>query len=238
MSINLQLTLARSPTGRHLLLNGFVGLTPPERQLLNTVNGSRTRKDLLSIIGQDADDLVNQMITQGLLLEYPVLPCLLIPDPSSVQWAHTQDELPRDLPSAQLAMRLEILARQEGVSASVTTKISTVVKVSKLRGKRSLVATKMYTIDMLKLMLSPTSSAYISAIQSSTDPTEMMQYVLSAMQYFQARSAPSYAAKVMCHLHEVIPVEYLEQLDLMIFDVLMSEEQHDSYSGVETHEHA
>ena len=221
----MQLTLARSSTGRHLLMNDFEGLSKPERQLLNTVNGSRTRKELLAIIGQDADALVNQMITQGLLIEYPLLPLLLIPDPASNQWAHTQGGLFQDDPATQLAMRLEILTTQHGMPAEVSTKISTVLTVSKFRGKRSIVATKMYTLDMLKLVLSSTGETYISAIQNSVNANEMMAHVMSAMQYFQTHSSPNYAVKVMCHLQEVVPVEYLEQIDLMIFNALIAEEK-------------
>ena len=224
--ITLQLALTKSPTGRHLLMNDCEGLSTPERQLLNTVNGSRTRKQLLAIIGQDADVLVNQMITEGLLIEYPLLPSELIPDPASSQWADTQGVLPQDDPAAQPAVRLEILTKQHGMRAAVTTKISTVLKnVSEFRGRRSIVATKMYTIDMLKLVLSTTSATHISAIQCSANANEMMVHVMSAMQYLQTYSSPNYVAKVMCHLQEVVPVEYVEQIKLMIFNALMAEEK-------------
>jgi hypothetical protein len=216
------MSLAKSPLGRHLLLNGLVGLTDVERQLLTGVNGSRTRQELFAITGVDSEALVDRMITHGLLVEFPTLPPLLWPDPSSVQWAATQDVVAQDSSRPELATRLEAPANTPGLPVALTA------KVSKARGKRSVVATKMYTVNMLNLVRSPDSAAHLSAVQGSVDEDEMMLHVLSAMQYFISKATPSYAAKVMSHLQEVVPVEYLEQLDQLIFQTLMADAKLDS----------
>ena len=48
---------------------------------------------------------------------------------------------------------------------------------------------------------------------------------MPAIQYFQTYSSPNYADKVMCRLQEVVPVEYLEHIELMIFNALIAEEK-------------
>lgn len=56
---------------------------------------------------------------------------------------------------------------------------------------------------------------------------------MPALQYFQNYSLPNYpitqlpnyAVKVMCHLQDVMPVEYWEQIELMIFNALIAEEK-------------
>ena len=81
--------------------------------------------------------------------------------------------------------------------------------------RRSIVAAKMYLIDMLQLQRSPTAAELRLAIQSTSDPHEILERLLVALEYLLSVATPSYGARVFMRVEEVLPEELLPRLERM-----------------------
>ena len=79
--------------------------------------------------------------------------------------------------------------------------------------RRSIVAAKMYLIDMLQLQRSPTAAEMRLAIQSTSDPHEIVERLLGALEHLLSVATPSYGARVFMRVEEVLPEEWLPRLE-------------------------
>jgi len=79
--------------------------------------------------------------------------------------------------------------------------------------RRSIVAAKMYLIDMLQLQRSPTAAELRLAIQSTSDPHEIVERLLFALEYLLSVATPSYGARVFMRVEEVLPEDLLPRLE-------------------------
>ena len=79
--------------------------------------------------------------------------------------------------------------------------------------RRSIVAAKMYLIDMLQLQRSPTAAELRLAIQSTSDPHEIVERLLVALEYMLSVATPSYGARVFMRVEEVLPEDLLPRLE-------------------------
>ena len=79
--------------------------------------------------------------------------------------------------------------------------------------RRSIVAAKMYLIDMLQLQRSPTAAEMRLAIQSTSDPHEIVERLLVALEHLLSVATPSYGARVFMRVEEVLPEELLPRLE-------------------------
>jgi hypothetical protein len=75
--------------------------------------------------------------------------------------------------------------------------------------RRSLVATKIYCVDMLQLIRAPGAAEVMRSIQSSDSEAELMRNVKRCVVYLQENAAQSYASKVEARLAEIVPQQYL-----------------------------
>jgi hypothetical protein len=78
--------------------------------------------------------------------------------------------------------------------------------------RRSLVAAKMYLIDMLQLQRTPTSAELRLAIQSTSDPVLLLDRLLEALDYLVTSTTPSYGERVSARFAEVVPEDALPRL--------------------------
>ena len=78
--------------------------------------------------------------------------------------------------------------------------------------RRSIVAAKMYILDMLQLVRSMEASALAVDIQTSADENELVGHLLRGARHFAEATTPTYAAKVQERLSEVLPEEHLPRL--------------------------
>lgn len=79
--------------------------------------------------------------------------------------------------------------------------------------RRSLVAAKMYLIDMLQLQRTPAAAELRLAIQSTADPHEIVERLLVALEYLLSVATPSYGARVFMRVEEVLPEDLLPRLE-------------------------
>ena len=78
--------------------------------------------------------------------------------------------------------------------------------------RRSIVAAKMYLIDMLQLQRSPTAVELRLAIQSTSEPAALLDRLLDALHYLVGSTPPSYGERVLARFAEVVPEEALPRL--------------------------
>ena len=78
--------------------------------------------------------------------------------------------------------------------------------------RRSLVAAKMYLVDMLQLQRTPTAVELRLAIQSTTDPAQLLDRLFDALDHLVASTTASYGERVRERFAEVLPDEALARL--------------------------
>lgn len=78
--------------------------------------------------------------------------------------------------------------------------------------RRSLVAAKMYLVDMLQLQRNPVAVELRLAIQSTTDPTQLLDRLFDALEHLVANTPPSYGERVRERFAEVVPDEALARV--------------------------
>jgi hypothetical protein len=78
--------------------------------------------------------------------------------------------------------------------------------------RRSLVAAKMYLVDMLQLQRTPTAAELRLAIQSTSDPVVLVERLLEALDHLVAATPPSYGERVHTRFSEVVPEDVLYRL--------------------------
>ncbi|MFZ4289738.1 hypothetical protein [Variovorax sp. HJSM1_2] len=157
--------LVKTEPGREALQRRDRSLSPRERQILVITDGSRTRSQLLDLLGLTAAAPVDRLLQLGYLQSQEKAPAVHMASPDSAPQA-----------------------------------------------RRSLVATKVYCVDMLQLIREPQAAAVVRALQSSLSETELIHNVWQCLRYLQQNTTPSYAAKVGARLAEIVPPQHLEQL--------------------------
>lgn len=78
--------------------------------------------------------------------------------------------------------------------------------------RRSLVAAKMYLVDMLQLQRNPVAVELRLAIQSTTDPAQLLDRLFDALDHLVASTTASYGERVRERFAEVVPDEALARL--------------------------
>jgi hypothetical protein len=80
--------------------------------------------------------------------------------------------------------------------------------------RRSIVAAKMYALDMLRLQRGSDAAAIAAAIHACRNQDELAAHVLQALRHFHAVTSLSYSRRVADQLAEVMPEQYLAELDV------------------------
>lgn len=78
--------------------------------------------------------------------------------------------------------------------------------------RRSLPASRMYLVDMLRLRRDPESSALATRILASRDDAELITHMRAALTHIDRMASGSYAARVRERLAEVMPESLLPAL--------------------------
>lgn len=196
------MSLAKTEKARQALLERSVDLSPRERQALVLCDSRRRLRDLLPLLGQDAADLIGRLMERG-----------YIEDLASGAVANPQMAPSKPL----LAVTRPVAAAAAPVPTAV--KAAAQMPLAAPKPRRSLVATKMYMIDMLQLMRDPDASSLAVSIQSSADEGELAYHLFDALRYIASRTEPSYAARIGERMAQVVPETYLVALEALLLDV-------------------
>lgn len=78
--------------------------------------------------------------------------------------------------------------------------------------RRSLVAAKMYLLDMLQLQRNEQAAALRAAIQAAPGDLALVRQLCEGLRHLQATTAASYAGRVALRLGELLPEAWLSEL--------------------------
>ncbi len=86
--------------------------------------------------------------------------------------------------------------------------------------RRSLAATKMYTMDMLQLLRDMDASGMAVSLHTSDSEAEFMANVFLAVRLISVKSGPSFALRVLAKLQEIVPQAYLAGVETLIAELM------------------
>ncbi len=90
--------------------------------------------------------------------------------------------------------------------------------------RRSLAATKMYTMDMLQLLRDMDASGMAVSLHTSESEAAFMANVLLAVRLISVKSGPSFALRVLAKLQEIVPQAYLAGVEGLIAELMDASE--------------
>ena len=113
----------------------------------------------------------------------------------------------RHLPVASLSRACSVALR-----ACATSPLPSPTLEAAPAKRRSLVAAKMYLVDMLQLQRNPVAVELRLAIQSTNDPAQLLDRLFDALDHLVASTTASYGERVRERFAEVLPDEALARL--------------------------
>ena len=228
--------------GLEILQSRSKTLTVRERQIMVLATGSEASRRMLQTMGEEALHILIKLEDMGLIRpvrtpgasappsasegrpedQRSLLGRLFgareaTPTPSQAPAPIvTRPAVPVAEPMAERAARPVEKNTTPAVAPIVTREEAEPVAAQPARtrpaARRSIVAAKMYILDMLQLVRSMEASALAVDIQTSADENELVGHLLRGARHFAEATNPTYAAKVQERLSEVLPEEHLPRL--------------------------
>ena len=190
--------LAKTPRALAALQAGSrSGLSLRERRALILADGRRRLDELLALLGSDALPLLQRLRGAGLLEEAtqaaPAAPPVQAAPPAArppSPAAHTPAATAAHAPAGTPATTAPPRAGQ----------------------RRSLVAAKLYVVDMLQLQRHPDAVELKARIQFAADQDALLAALLEAVPLLRRLTNPRYGERVAARLQEVLPEDLLPAL--------------------------
>ncbi len=201
------------------------GLSLAERRILIVTDGKRTLNEVMAMLGPDILPAIDRLLKDGYIRPAEVRDAAASAPASGVAGAFTG--LLRATTDALQARTEQIRAgtprpapTQAGI-ASPAQAAGTAPSVAPAgaapapaRGqRRSLVAAKMYMIDMLSLQRDPDAVERKARIQFCGNDDELVEAILDGLQVLLRLTNDSYGQRVLARLGEVLPEPLLPRLD-------------------------
>lgn len=186
--------LAKTPRALAALQAGSrSGLSLRERRALILADGRRRLDELLALLGSDALPLLQRLRGAGLLEEATPAPAATPPVPAAASPAAAP--LPPS-PAVQATPAPPPVATPPGRTGQ----------------RRSLVAAKLYVVDMLQLQRHPDAVELKARIQFAADQNALLAALLEAVPLLRRLTNPRYGERVAARLQEVLPEDLLPAL--------------------------
>ncbi len=209
--------IAKTEKGRDELSVRSKALGARARQVLVLSNGLRTRSEMIGMMGSLSTELIDSLLKDGYITDAS------IPDISTTPvevlsrtgtFFQNPDGTLEPLKRAVMPFEQTTAADSGYAKLAITQEQGTSQETlpPKKSGKRSLAATKMYTIDMLQLSRNADSSAMAVQVHTSDTPDELISHVLASLGLVSRASGPAYALKMALRLQTMIPEVYLPEL--------------------------
>jgi hypothetical protein len=200
------------------------GLSVQERRILIMTDGKRSLNDVMALLGADILPAIDRLIRDGYIDDGrgPVaaappqakpaqglggaLGGLIRAATESVQ-ARTEQIRAATTPSTQA---LPATAPQAVVVAPAPVATPAPARNGQ---RRSLVAAKMYVVDMLQLQRHPDTVELKARIQFTSGEPELLEAILDGMRVLLQLTNASYGQRIVARLHEVLPEHLVPELD-------------------------
>ena len=201
------------------------GLSLQDRRILIMTDGKRSLNEVMALLGADILPSIDRLIRAGYIDDGRTPTPVVTPQTMSTQG------LGGALGGLIRAATESVQARTEQIRASATplspqpaaaaqSSAATPAQPASpppaaVRGgqRRSLVAAKMYIVDMLQLQRHPDAVELKARIQFSSGETALLDTILDGMRLLQQLTNESYGQRIVARLAEVLPEELLPQLE-------------------------
>jgi hypothetical protein len=208
--------LIKTTAGQNALNQRDRTLNVRLRQVLIMVNGTREFEDFPAIFGREVIADLKQLAALGFVIQTPENAKAKDftetgtfdasrPFDSGLEKALAKFVLPA-VPAGTAAAKRPVLAASAvdnvviGAAAPMGVLGPRVPSV-----RRSLAAAKMYTVDMLSMFKHVDAPSYIASIQTSESEAELVANITAAMLFLQFAAEPSFAAKVIGRVSDLLP---------------------------------
>jgi len=178
------MALTKTEMGRALLQQHSATLSLAERRALILCDGKRNRDEVVALLGPAALTALERLLDEGYL------------SPTG---------------STQLARRL-VSAGGTSIASKAEATATPMPLPARVTSRRSLAASKMYLIDMLRLQRDPESVSLRAEIQTSPSEDELVYRMMKGLRHLQEVATVSYARRVGECLAEILPEQHLPHL--------------------------
>ena len=203
-----------------------------ERRILILADGKRSLNDLVRLLGADSLSTITRLLQDGYLHDAskaadaaPARPApgdgvaaalsgLLRATTEAVQ-ARTE-AVRAGQPRAQAAVPAPMPAAATPAAPAPARTMAPATPVPSPaagRQRRSLVAAKMYMVDMLQLQRHPDAVEMKIRIQCCNDQGELLALMLDAAHALRRLTSESFGARIIARLREVLPEDALPMLE-------------------------
>lgn len=191
-------------------------LSLADRRILILADGRRSLNELVGLLGSEALPSIERLLRERYLEDgragVAITPARSSP-PAGVGSALSG--LLRASTDAVQARAGSVRAppSQASASAPPATIAPSSAGVAAGRQRRSLVAAKMYVIDMLQLQRHPDAVDLKARLQCCSDPHDLLALLLEAAQALHRLTSASFGERIMARLREVVPEDALPALE-------------------------
>jgi len=197
------------------------GLSLQERRILIMTDGKRSLNEVMALLGADILPTIDRLIRAGYIDAGRSRP-----SPAAAPAAVPAQGLGNALGGLIRAATESVQARTEQLRANAapapsmsTPPPATAAPATPLPAatrssqRRSLVAAKMYLIDMLQLQRHPDAVERKAHIQFANGEAMLAEAIIDGMRVLLQLTNESYGLRIIARLREVLPEEFLPQLD-------------------------
>lgn len=214
-----------------LIAGSSSGLGMLDRRILIVTDGRRTLNEVMSLLGADILPAIDRLIRDGYIDDGRAQAHAVTPQaPSAQGLGGAFTGLIRAATEAVQARTEQIRTNSGTMSSAVepaasqpppmpTTDFRAATTTSAPRPqapggqRRSLVAAKMYIVDMLQLQRHPDAVELKARIQFTSGQAELLDAVLDGTRVLLQLTNESYGERIATRLGEVLPEEFLSALN-------------------------
>ena len=193
-----------------------------ERRVLILADGKRSLNDVVGLLGPDSLPVITRLLQDGYLADASkAVPARPATQPGGVASALTgllraTTEAVQARTDALRANTPREPAAPPPAPAPVSAALpatGTRTAAAGVRQRRSLVAAKMYVVDMLQLQRHPDAVELRTRIQCCSDQDELLALLLEAAQVLRGMTSESFGIRIVARLREVLPEDALPALE-------------------------
>lgn len=201
------------------------GLSVQERRILIMTDGKRSLNDVMALLGADILPAIDRLIRDGYIDDGRG------PTAAAPPQAKPAQGLGGALGGLIRAATESVQARTEQIRAATTTPPTQALPAAAPQAvvvapapvatpaparngqRRSLVAAKIYIIDMLQLQRHADAVELKARIQFTSGEPDLLEAILDGMRVLLQLTNESYGQRIVARLHEVLPEHLLPELD-------------------------
>jgi hypothetical protein len=208
--------LNKTALAREALQSGSsAGLGLRERRILILTDGRRTLNEVMSLLGSDILPTIDRLLREGYIADANA--SAAVPAPAANGVAGAFAGLLRATTEAVQARTGQLRAhnvQQAPGPASTTTSAPAPTPIGAQEAprsgqRRSLVAAKMYMVDMLQLQRHPDAVELKARVQFASGQAELLDAILDGMRVLSQLTNASFGLRIVARLGEVLPEDCL-----------------------------